>query len=134
MFKGPEEFCEAYLDDELIFSRSREPCISNLQQVFERVRLANIKLNIHKCKFANAKLDFLRHTLSLNMVQPRQQKVEALLEFQSPNNKKQVQSLLGLAGYYRKFLPHFADLTLPLTALLNKNVHSDGLKRPMLPS
>ena len=56
------------------------------------------------------------------MVQPRQQRVEALLKFPAPNNKKQVQFLLGLAGYYRKFLPHFADLTLPLTALLKKNV------------
>jgi len=56
------------------------------------------------------------------MVQRRQQKVEALLKFPAPNNKKQVQSLLGLAGYYRKFLPHFADLTLPLTALLKKDV------------
>src|SRR6218665_800454 len=52
----------------------------------------------------------------------RQQKVEALLKFPAPNNIEQVQSLLGLAGYYRKFLLHFADLTLPLTALLKKNV------------
>lgn len=96
--------------------------MSHLTKVFDRVRLANLKLNIRKCEFANAKLDFLGHTLSLNMVQPRQQKVEALLKFPAPNNKKQVQSLLGLAGYYRKFLPHFADLTLPLTALLKKNV------------
>ena len=84
--------------------------------------MANLKLNIRKCEYANAKLDFLGRTLSLNMVQPRQQKVEALLKFPAPTNKKQVQSLLGLAGYYRKFLPHFADLILPLTALLKKNV------------
>src|SRR6218665_1185604 len=95
--------------------------MSHLHKVFDRVRLANFKLNIRKCEFANAKLDLLGHTLSLNIVQPRQQKVEALLKSPAPNNKKQVQSLLGLAGYYRKFLPHFADLTLPLTALLKKN-------------
>src|SRR6218665_204004 len=58
----------------------------------------------------------------MNMVQPRRLNLEARLKFPAPNNKKQVQSLLGLAGYYRKFLPHFADLTLPLTALLKKNV------------
>src|SRR6218665_606261 len=121
VFKGLEEVCEAYLDDMMVFSRSWEAHISHLQQMFERVRLANLKLNIRKCEFANANLDFLGHPLSLNMVQPRQQKVEALLKFPAPNNKKQVQSLLGLAGYYRKFLPHFADLTLPLTALLKKN-------------
>jgi len=105
----------------MVFSWSWEAHISHLQQVFDRVRLANLKPNIRKCEFPNAKLDFLGHTLSLNMVQLRQQKVEALLKFPAPNNKKQVQSLLGLAGYYRKFLPHFADLTLPLTSLLKKN-------------
>ena len=123
MFKGLEEFCEAYLDDIMVFSRSWDAYISHLQQVFDRVLLANIKLNMRKCEFANAMLDFLGHTFNLNMVQPRQQKVEALLKFPAPNNKKQVQSLLGLAGHYRKSLPHFADLTLPLTALLKKTFH-----------
>src|SRR6218665_1935111 len=118
----------------MVFSRSWEAHMSHLHKVFDRVRLANLKLNIRKCEFANAKLDFLCHTLSLNMVQPRQQKVEALLKFPAPNNKKQVQSLLGLAGYYRQFLPHFAELTLPLTAMLKKKSLSDGVKRPMLPS
>ena len=103
VFKGLEEFCEVYLDDIMVFNRSWEAHISHLQQVLDRARLANLMLSIRKCEFANAKLYFLGHTLSLNMVQPRQQKVEALLKFPAPNNKKQVQSLLGLAGYYRKF-------------------------------
>src|SRR6218665_255617 len=94
----------------------------SLAQGVRQSEIGQSKANIRKCEFANAKLDFLGHTLSLNIVQPRQRKVEALLKFPAPNNKKQVQSLLGLAGYYRKFLPHFADLTLPLTALLKKNV------------
>ena len=92
--------------------------MSHLRKVFDRVRLANLKLNIRKY----AKLDFLGHTLSLNMVQPRQQKVEALLKFPALNNKKQVQSLLGLAGYYRKFLPDFADLTLPYCSVKEKRI------------
>src|SRR6218665_284498 len=102
----------------MVFSRSWEAHMSHLHKVFHRVRLANLKLNIRKCEFANAKFYFLCHTLSLNMDQPRQQNVEALLNIPAPNNKKQVQSMLGSAGYYRKCLPHFADLT----ALLKKNV------------
>ena len=90
VFKEQEEFCVAYLDDIMVFSRSWEAHMSHLHKVFDRVRLANLRLNIRKCEFANAKLDFLGHTLSLNLVQPRQQKVEALLKFPGPNNKKQV--------------------------------------------
>jgi len=55
------------------------------------------------------------------MIQPRQQKVDALLKFPPSKTRKQVQSLLGLAGYYRCFLPHYSNLTYPLTALLKKN-------------
>ena len=73
VFKGLEEFCEAYLDDIMVFSRSCEAHINHLQQAFDRIRLANLKLNILICEFANANLDFLDQTLSLNMVQPRQQ-------------------------------------------------------------
>src|SRR6218665_3176256 len=112
----------APITDIMVFSRSCEAHISHSQQVSDRVRLANLKVNIRKCEFSNAKLDFLGQTLSLNMVQPRQQKVEALLKFPVSNNKKQVQSLLGFAGYYRKFLPHFADLTLSSTAMLKTNI------------
>src|SRR6218665_3550076 len=102
---------------------SRAPALVRLlmHNVFARVQLANLTLNIRKCEFANATLDFLGHTLSLNTVRPRKQRVDALLNFPTPTNWKQVQSLLGLAGYYGKFLPHCADITLPLTKLLKKN-------------
>ena len=83
---------------------------------------AKLKLNVKKCVFANAELDFLGHHVGLNCIRPRLQKVEALLAFLQPTNKKQVQSLLGAAGYYRKYLANYAELTLPLTALCKKNV------------
>ena len=107
----------------MVFSKSWQDHITQLEQVFERTRLANLTLNLKKCEFANAKLDFLAHSLRLNIVQPRQQKVAALLKFPAPKSKKQVQSLLGLSSYYRRFLPHFADLSLPLPKLLKRNVH-----------
>src|SRR6218665_2395318 len=121
IFKGLEDYCEAYLDDVMVFSRSWDDHLNHLHNVLVRVQLANLTLNIRKCEFVNATLDLLGHTLSLNTVRPRQQKVDALLNFPTPTNRKQVQSLLGLAGYYGKFLPHYADITLPLTKLLKKN-------------
>lgn len=103
IFSCLEEYCEAYLDDVMVFCRSWEAHLYGLHNVFELVQLANLILNIRKCELANAKLDFLGHTLSLNTVQPRQQKVDALLNLPSLTNRKQVQSLLCLAGYYGKF-------------------------------
>ena len=39
-----------------------------------------------------------------------------------PQNPKEVKQFLGLAGYYRKFVPQFADIACPLNALTRKGV------------
>ena len=122
VFAKLEEFSDAYLDDVICFSGSWQDHLVHLTKVLQRVKDAGLTLNPKKCAFANAEIDFLGHHLSLNCVRPKLQKVEVLLNFPVPKHKKQVQSLLGLASYYRKFLPHFADITLPLTQLLKKNV------------
>src|SRR6218665_2277505 len=79
--------------------------------------------------------NFLGHHITLKAIQPQIQKVEAVLKFPRPRNRKQVQSLLGIVGYYRKCLPHYSELTLPLTDLLKKNkqfVWSDACERAFL--
>jgi len=70
VFKGLEEFCEAYLDDAMVFSKTWQNHIFHLNQVFDRIHLANLSLNLRKCEFANTQLDFLGHSLTLNTVQP----------------------------------------------------------------
>src|SRR6218665_3640009 len=105
----------------MVFSRSWEDHVNHLHNVFARVQLANLTLNIRKCEFANATLDFLGHTLSLNTVRPRQQKFDALLSFPTVTNWKPFQSLLSLAGYYGKCQSCCADIMLPLTKLWKRN-------------
>src|SRR6218665_3986054 len=61
IFKGHEDYCEAYLDNVMVFRRSLEDHLNYLHNVFVRVQLANLTLNIRKCEFANATLDFLGH-------------------------------------------------------------------------
>ena len=120
LFEGFEDFCSAYLDDIIISSRSWELHLHHLMSALERVSQAHLILNLKKCVFANAELDFLGHHVGLNQIQSRLQKVHAVLNFPQPTSKKQIQSLLGIAGYYRKYLPHYAELTFSLTELLRK--------------
>lgn len=117
VFKGLEDLCEPYLDDVMVLSQSWQDHITHLEQVFERIILANLTPNLKKSELANAKFDSLGHIPSLNPIQPRQQQVEALFKFPAPKSRKQVKSLLGLASYYRKFLSHFA-----LTKLRKRSV------------
>jgi len=122
LLKGLEHFCATYLDDIIIFSDTWElgKSICAIWIVFTRIREAGLTLNMKKCEFAVAELDFLGHYVGLGTVQPRQQEVEALLKFPRPTNRKQLQSFLGLASYYRKYILHFANLSAVLSDMLRK--------------
>jgi hypothetical protein len=85
------------------------------------VAVAQYRLNPEKkCEFATAEIDYLGHHIGLGKVMPKQKKVEALVAFGRPTTKKQLQSFIGLAGFYRKYIPHFASLSACLTDLLKK--------------
>jgi len=118
---GCESFCLVYLDDVLIFSNSWSDHMKHLRIIFERVRNAGLTLKRSKCEFAAAELDYLGHHIGLGQVSPREQKVRALVDFPRPTNRKGVQRFLGLAGYFRRFIPHYSEATCPLTELLKKN-------------
>ena len=118
---GLETFCVAYLDDILIFSETWSDHLKHLNSVFTRVREAKITLKLSKCEFAVAELDFLGHHVGLGKLLPREQKVKALVDFPRPTDRKSVQRFLGLAGYFRRFIPHYSDLSRVLSDLLKKN-------------
>jgi len=88
--------------------------------VLWRIRCGNITRSAKKCKFAAAELDYLGHHISLCRVQPQMKEVEALLACPVPENRKQLQSFLGLAGYYGKFVPNYAQISAVLSDLLKK--------------
>jgi len=100
---GLDSFCAAYLDDVIIFSDSWEEHLRHLRMVFDQIRDAHFTLSPSKCQFAVADVDYLGHHVGLGCVQPRAANVEAVMAYLTSINRKQLQSLLGLAGYYRKF-------------------------------
>jgi hypothetical protein len=120
LLKGLEQFLGAFLDDIIIFSDTWEKHLSHVSEVLSRIRNAGLTLNLAKCEFAKAELDYLGHHIGLGKVQPREKKVEALLQFKQPENRKQLQQLIGLASYYRRFIPYFADISSVLSDLLRK--------------
>ena len=106
----------------MVFSNTWEEHLKHLQLVLTRISDAGLTLNLKKCEFANAEIDYLGHHIGLGKVQPKQTKVEALLAVCRPKTKKQLQSFVGLASFYRKYIPHFATLSSCLTDLLKKSV------------
>ena len=114
-------FAFAYLDDIIIFSNTAEEHMKHIQIVFDRLKAAQLKLKKSKCSFFKKELYYLGHLLTTDGVKPQIEKVKAIHEMKPSTNAKSVREILGLVGYYRKFINRFADAARPLTKLTRKN-------------
>ena len=103
-------------------SQTFEDHLHHIEATFQRLRAANLKLKPSKCIFAVKEVEFLGHNLSCDGVSPSKDKVEAIKSFPIPKTVKQMRSWLGLSGFYRKFIPKYAEIAKPLYSLTKKNV------------
>ena len=103
-----------YLDVWIIFSKTPEEYIKSLQQVFQKVRKANLKINPTKCAIFQTKVQFLRHVVSKNGLQADTETVKAVRNLPVPQNQTAVKSFLGLFSYYRRYIKNFALIARPL--------------------
>ena len=111
-----------YLDDVLIFSKSEEEHKIHLREVLTRIREAGFKIKVSKCQFMCSCLFFLGHFLSGQDLRPMPEKVAAINNIMPPKDVPAVRALLGLANFYRKYIPRFAMIVAPINNLLKKNV------------
>jgi hypothetical protein len=86
--------------------------------VLDRLKQAGLVINLEKCQFGKAEVDFLGHRISAEGATPLVDHVEAVRQFQQPADKQELQCFLGLVNFYRWFLPGAAGLLKPLTDAL----------------
>ena len=108
------KICVPYLDDIIIFSSTPEERLERLRLVFLRFRAHNLKINPDKCDFFRLQVQFLGHIESKDGLEFDPSKIEAVQKFPVPRSQTEVKSLLGLASYYRRFVPKFAEIARPL--------------------
>ncbi|GFV23956.1 retrovirus-related Pol polyprotein from transposon 297 [Trichonephila clavipes] len=118
LLQGCEKFSLPYLDDVAIFSENWDDHMSHIDKVLERIRDARLTIKPAKCKFAQDSVKYLGHVVGLGKRSPAHLKVQRILDFPVPRTKTQVRAFLGIAGYYRQYIPMFSSLAAPLTELL----------------
>ena len=106
------------MDDIIIFKETFTDHITSIEETFERLRSSGISLKANKC----FKIDFLGFQLSKEGIKPQNKLTEAINSFERPKNRKEIQCFLGLANFYRHFIPGFSNICKPLTSLTSNHV------------
>jgi len=113
--------CLVYLDDIIVIGKTFEKHLANLEQVFQRISAAGLKLNPKKCSFLQSEVKYLGHKVSENGIQTDEEKIAAVKTWPRPKDLSELRSFLGLCTYYRRFVPGFATVAGPLHELSRKN-------------
>ncbi|XP_071939216.1 uncharacterized protein [Coffea arabica] len=116
-----DQFVVIFIDDILVYSKTREDHAKHLEIVLQVLREHKLYAKFSKCEFWLEEISFLGHRISKNGIAVDPTKVEAFTLWKQPENPTEVRSFLGLAGYYRRFIKDFSKIAGPMTELTKKN-------------
>ena len=114
---------ETVIDNFLIWGKTFEEHDRNLKKCLDRIKEFGLTLNKEKCQFRLTEIEYPGEKLTQNGVLPYEKKISAILDYRTPQDKGNVQRLLGMINYVSKFTKNMSDITAPLRKLIRKNMH-----------
>jgi hypothetical protein len=115
-----DKFVVVFIDDILVYSKNEEEHTGHLHVVLQRLREDRLYAKLSKCDFWLKEIKFLGHIISQAGIVVNPDKVQEVMNWKPPTTVRQIRSFLGLAGYYRRFIPDFSRIAKPMTELLKK--------------
>ena len=112
------KICVIYLDDLIIFADSFDEHMKRLQIVLDRLRECNLKLSAKKCQLLQQKVKYVGFIVSEQGIETDPEKVTKVKNWPIPSNPDEVRQFVGFAGYYRRFIQNFSDVTRPLREVM----------------
>ena len=117
-----DDYCTAYLDDVLVFSRTREEHAKHVREVITRLGNAGLQIDINKSEFYTKKTKYLGLIISTDGMSMDPEKVQVIQAWKDPTSVKELQQFLGFANFYRRFIQGYSAVVSPMTQLLRKEV------------
>jgi deoxyadenosine/deoxycytidine kinase len=111
-----------YIDDIIVWGDTFEAMCDNVDQVLQILAAANLKVAPDKCEFGMESMPILGHVVSSAGVAPDPDKLAVMVGYPRPRTTRQVRSFLGLTGFYRRFIRHYAEIAAPLSSITGKTV------------
>ena len=108
------EFVRVYLDDVVVFSPDLDSHLVHLRAVFNVLSHVGLKLKISKFSFAHSAVRLQGHIVNHEGLQVNPEKTAIIQEMKVSTNKTELRRFLGLAGYYRRFIKGFAQISATL--------------------
>ena len=122
LFEFINKFCQVYLDDILIYSKTRAEHRRHLEQVFAKLEENGLQIDANKCEFFKTEVKFLGVILSTTGLRMDPEKIEVILGWLQPTCLKEVQAFVGFCNFYRRFIKAFSKIAKPLTLMARKEV------------
>jgi hypothetical protein len=113
--------CQWYIDDVIIFSKSYEEHIQDIERILARLDHYNLKISRKKCQWFRSEVRFLGFLVSKKGIRSDPEKVEVVKTWPTPTSVKAVQKFLGFCAFYHRFLANLSDMAKPLYKLLHKD-------------
>lgn len=110
-----------YVDDIIVYGCTLKHHNENLERVFRRLQKYNLKLNLQKCNFLQSEVVYLGHLITAEGIKTDPNKHAVIKNYPIPTNSDEVRKFVAFCNYYRRFIPHFAEIARPLNTLLKKN-------------
>ncbi|GJV07363.1 reverse transcriptase domain-containing protein [Tanacetum coccineum] len=116
-----EETMEVFMDEFSVFEDSFSSCLSHLDKMLKQCKDTNLVLNWEKCHFMIKEGIVLGHKISKSGIEVDKAKVDVIAKLPHPTSVKGIRSILGHAGFYRRFIQDFSKIAQPMTHLLEKD-------------
>jgi len=110
----------AYMDDILVYADTEKQHDNTVREVLRRLQRNGLAVSPEKCIWKTQEVEFLGYIIGCEVIKMSQEKVDAVLEWKTPRNLTEVQSFLGFANFYRRFIQDYSRVARPLTELTKK--------------